>query len=233
MTEVLKIKDLTYHKSSKAILSHLNLGLDGGKIVALLGLNSAGKTSLMRVIAGVGQNWHGSVAVSGQEKPALRKARVSFTDNLSAFTGGMKIKNVVSFYDNLFPDFDREEFGKMAAFMNIDTDMRLRELSRGMREKLIIALTLARQTDLYLLDEPFSGIDPLTRKRIINSLLLWKNDKATIVISDHFVNEISSILDELVIIKDQTIASHRSADDVRAQGKSIEDFFTSFYGEED
>lgn len=233
MTDLLTVKDLTYKKSQKTILNHLNLNLQPGKIVAMLGLNGAGKTSLMRVIAGEAQNWHGQVSIAGEEKAPLRKASLSFTDNLSAFRGGTRIKTVVGFYDDLFQDFDREEFGKMAAFMNIDTDMRLRELSRGMKEKVFIALTLARQTKLYLLDEPFSGIDPLTRKRIINSLLLWKNDQATIVISDHFVNEIASILDEVVIIKDRNVAAHRSTDDIRENGQSIEEFFESFYGEED
>lgn len=233
MTELLTVKDLTYKKSQKTILNHLNLTLSTGKIVAMLGLNGAGKTSLMRVIAGEAQNWRGQVAVAGEEKAPLRKANISFTDNLSAFRGGTKIRTVVGFYADLFPDFDREEFGKMAAFMNIDTDLCLRELSRGMKEKVVIALTLARQTQLYLLDEPFSGIDPLTRKRIINSLLLWKNDQATIVISDHFVNEIASILDEVVIIKGQNVAAHRSTNDIREKGQGIEEFFESFYGEED
>ncbi len=85
--------------------------------------------------------------------------------------------------------------------MKLSPDMRLGQLSRGMREKLVIALTFARKADLYLLDEPFSGIDPMARKKIINSIILWKDDKATILISDHFVNEIATLLDEVIILK--------------------------------
>ena len=116
--------------------------------------------------------------------------------------------------------------------MKLNNEMKLGQLSRGMREKLEIAVTLSREAKLYLLDEPFSGIDPMARKRIINSILLWKSPDSTIVISDHFVNEITTILDEVVIVKDKKIASHLSADDIRAKGHSIEEYYESLYADE-
>lgn len=111
--------------------------------------------------------------------------------------------------------------------------MRLSQLSKGMREKLIIALTFARKADLYLLDEPFGGIDAMARKKIINSIILWKSDEATILISDHFVNEISQLLDEVVIVKDHTIAAHKTADEIRSQHQSIEEYYEGLYADED
>lgn len=72
----------------------------------------------------------------------------------------------------------------------------------------------------------------MARKRIINSILLWKNPDSTIIISDHFVNEITTILDEVVIVKDKKIASHLSADDIRAHGKSIEEYYETLYADE-
>lgn len=230
---VLSIKNLNYSKHHKLILQGVGLELAPGKIVALLGANGAGKTTLMRIISGQAKHWQGQVLVNGKEKAPERMAAVSFTDQLSGFSDGTKIAQIMAFYEQVFPDFDREEYLKLQQFMNLSADLRLRELSRGMKEKLIISLTFARQVPLYLLDEPFSGIDVMSRKRIINSILLWKNEQSTILLSDHFVNEIASVLDEVVIVKNQTVLAKRAADDIRAQGQSIEQYYESFYQEDE
>lgn len=233
MNDLLTVKDLTYRKNQKTILKDANLNLSSGKIVALLGENGAGKTTLMRIIAGVAKNYKGEVNLEGTTKEAARKAKLSFTDGLTGFSDSTKIKDVVKFYATIFQDFDDNEFDELRKFMKLDNDMKLSQLSRGMREKLIIALTFARKADLYLLDEPFGGIDAMARKKIINSIILWKDEKATILISDHFVNEISSLLDEVVIVKDHTILEHKSADDIRQNHETIEEYYESFYADED
>ncbi|WP_173009713.1 ABC transporter ATP-binding protein, partial [Lactobacillus helveticus] len=225
MNDLLTVKDLTYRKNQKTILKDANLNLSSGKIVALLGENGAGKTTLMRIIAGVAKNYKGEVNLEGTTKEAARKAKLSFTDGLTGFSDSTKIKDVVKFYATIFQDFDENEFDELRKFMKLDNDMKLSQLSRGMREKLIIALTFARKADLYLLDEPFGGIDAMARKKIINSIILWKDEKATILISDHFVNEISSLLDEVVIVKDHTILEHKSADDIRQNHETIEEYY--------
>lgn len=233
MNDLLTVKDLTYRKNQKTILKDANLNLSSGKIVALLGENGAGKTTLMRIIAGVAKNYKGEVNLEGTTKEVARKAKLSFTDDLTGFSDSTKIKDVVKFYATIFQDFDENEFDELRKFMKLDNDMKLSQLSRGMREKLIIALTFARKADLYLLDEPFGGIDAMARKKIINSIILWKDEKATILISDHFVNEISSLLDEVVIVKDHTILEHKSADDIRQNHETIEEYYESFYVDED
>lgn len=233
MSDLLQVKDLSYKKNQKMILKDINLNLSSGKIVALLGENGAGKTTLMRIIAGVAKNYHGVVDLEGSTKEAERKAKLSFTDGLTGFSDSTKIKDVVKFYAIIFQDFDENEFTELRKFMKLDPEMKLSQLSRGMREKLIIALTFARKADLYLLDEPFGGIDAMARKKIVNSIILWKEEKATILISDHFVNEIASLLDEVVIVKDNTVLEHKSADDIRQNHKSIEEYYENFYSDED
>lgn len=233
MKDILIIKDLNYKKNQKTILNDVNLNLSSGKIVALLGENGAGKTTLMRLIAGVAKNYKGSIQVDGFINEAQRKAELSFTDGLTGFSDSSKLKEIEKFYATIFDDFDENEFEEIRKFMKLDLEMKLSQLSRGMREKLIIALTFARKADLYLLDEPFGGIDAMARKKIINSIILWKDEKSTILISDHFVNEIAALLDEVVIVKDNTVLEHKSADDIRQTHKSIEEYYESFYEDED
>ena len=207
--------------------------LEKGKIIALLGENGAGKTTLMRIIAGVAKNYKGTISLEGATKEADRKARLSFTDGLTGFSDSTKIKDIVNFYINIFEDFDADQFDQLREFMKLDLDMKLSQLSRGMREKLIIALTFSRKVDLYLLDEPFGGIDAMARKKIINSIILWKAEDATILISDHFVNEIATLLDEVVVIKDRTIFAHESAEEIRSNHESIEEYYEGLYEDED
>ncbi|RMC39975.1 MULTISPECIES: ABC transporter ATP-binding protein [unclassified Lactobacillus] len=233
MDNLLEIKDLTYKKNQKIILDKINLELQPGKIVALLGENGAGKTTLMRIIAGMAKNYQGSVTLLNETKEAMRKAHLSFTDGLTGFGESTKIQDIVHFYQVIYTDFDDEQFNQLRSFMKLDLNMRLSHLSKGMREKLIIALTFSRKADLYLLDEPFSGIDAMARKKIINSIILWKADQATILISDHFVNEIATMLDEVVVIKDKTVLTHQSTEAIRANNLSIEEYYEGLYLKED
>ena len=135
MSDLLQVKDLSYKKNQKMILKDVNLNLSSGKIVALLGENGAGKTTLMRIIAGVAKNYRGEVNLEGSTKEAERKAKLSFTDGLTGFSDSTKIKDVVKFYAIIFQDFDENEFTELRKFMKLDPEMKLSQLSRGMREK--------------------------------------------------------------------------------------------------
>ena len=231
MSNLLEIENLTYRKNLKVILKDINLNLKHGKIVALLGENGAGKTTLMRIIAGINKNFLGMVAVDGAQPVEDRKRLISFSDSLSGFKESTKVAKIINFYEYLYDDFDKDKFKQLQKFMRLNEDLRLSEMSKGMREKLIIALTFSRQAELYLLDEPFSGIDAMARKKIISSIILWKADEATILISDHFVNEIASMLDEVVVVKDKTIYCHKSTEEIRESNQSIEEFYENIYGE--
>lgn len=233
MSNLLTVKDLTYKKNQKVILQDVNLTLTTGKIIALLGENGAGKTTLMRIIAGVAKNYRGEIELAGFTKEAERKAKLAFTDNLSGFSDSTKISEIAQFYQIIFADFDINQFEQLREFMKLSLDMKLSQLSRGMREKLVIALTFSRKVDLYLLDEPFGGIDAMSRKKIINSIILWKDPDATILISDHFVNEIAALLDEVVIIKDNIVLEHEAADKIRSKNKSIEEYYEGLYEEDE
>ena len=231
MSNLLEIENLTYRKNLKVILKDINLNLKHGKIVALLGENGAGKTTLMRIIAGINKNFRGMVAIDGVQSVADRKRVISFSDSLSGFKESTKVAKIINFYEYLYDDFDKDKFKQLQKSMRLNEDLRLSEMSKGMREKLIIALTFSRQAELYLLDEPFSGIDAMARKKIISSIILWKADEATILISDHFVNEIASMLDEVVVVKDKTIYCHKSTEEIRESNQSIEEFYENIYGE--
>ncbi|MEN2347085.1 ABC transporter ATP-binding protein [Lentilactobacillus parabuchneri] len=230
MTNTIEIKNLTYRKNYRSILEDVNLTIEAGKTVGLLGENGAGKTTLMRLIVGVAKGSVGSITVAGQNKVPIMKSYISFSEQLGGFNPNMRIDRIIRFYEDVYPDFSNEKYNQMAGFLQIDEGLRLSALSKGMKEKLVIGLTLSRDTKVYLLDEPFGGIDSRTRKKIIQSIIKWKSDDAVILVSDHYVSEISSILDEVVIIKDKTIYTHKSTEEIRSKyAEGIEQYYESIY----
>ncbi|PAK59456.1 ABC transporter ATP-binding protein [Lentilactobacillus kefiri] len=230
MTNTIEIKNLNYRKNYRSILEDVNLNIDAGKTVGLLGENGAGKTTLMRLIAGVAKGASGSISIDGKDDVSLKKSFVSFSEQLNGFSSSMRIDKIIRFYEDVYPDFSTEKYNQMAGFLQIDEGLRLSALSKGMKEKLVIGLTLSRDTKVYLLDEPFGGIDSMSRKKIIQSIIKWKNDDAIILVSDHYVSEIASILDEVVIIKDRTIYTQKSAEEIRSKyAEGIEQYYESVY----
>ncbi len=167
MTNTIEIKNLNYRKNYRSILEDVNLNIGAGKTVGLLGENGAGKTTLMRLIAGVAKGASGSISIDGKDDVSLKKSFVSFSEQLNGFSSSMRIDKIIRFYEDVYPDFSTEKYNQMAGFLQIDEGLRLSALSKGMKEKLVIGLTLSRDTKVYLLDEPFGGIDSMSRKKII------------------------------------------------------------------
>lgn len=230
MAELLSIKDLNYKKNNKAILTDINLSLTNGKIIGLLGENGAGKTTLMRLIAGVNSIPEGVITVNGETKKANIKQNVSLSDQLRGFGKNTRVSEVIDFYENVYSDFSQEKYSEISEFLEIDETKRLSALSTGMLGKLVIALTLSRETKLYLLDEPMSGIDSMSRKKIISSIIRWKSDDSTIIISDHYVTEIASLLDDVIIIKDKTIYQVSSVEAIQEKYHlGIEEYYEQVY----
>lgn len=238
MGKVLEINNLNYKKNNKLILKDINLSLDNGKIIGLLGANGAGKTTLMRLIAGVNVKTSGDISVASIDRKAAIKSCVSMTYSLkNTFQKGLlqrrnrtRIKDVVKFYLDIYPDFSLEKYQEIAKYLQINSDDKLLDLSTGSSEKLMIALTLSRQVPLYLLDEPLNGIDIMTRKKIIKSIIQWKPDDSTIIISSHYVTEIASLLDDVIILKDQTVYETIPVEDIQTKYHlGVEDYYERVY----
>lgn len=233
MSNLLEIKNLSYSRNLHSILENFNLEIPQGQIVGLLGANGAGKTTVMRLIAGSFLYRRGTISVQNSQTVAERKSKVSFTEQASHLEMNAPLYKVGDFYNEIYEDFNLTNFKQLLAELGLKIDQKLNQLSKGNYRKFVIAVTLARNVDLYLLDEPFDGIDSMSRKKIIASIISWKQDSATILVSDHHVADIANLLDSVVVIKNKKVIAKEAADTIREElGQDIETYYESYYGEE-
>ncbi|MBS6610727.1 MULTISPECIES: ABC transporter ATP-binding protein [Peptoniphilus] len=225
----LEIKNLNMGYKNK-VLDDLNLELDKGQIVGLVGPNGAGKSTLLRILAGLEQTYKGEVLVDGKELDYKMADIISYQPDKFALSDKLAVKEVVNIYKLFFKDFDEEKFYKIFNEFKLPEKAKVKEMSKGMREKMQIALSLSRNADIYLLDEPISGVDPSARKKIIDIILNNFQEDSLIILSTHLINQIEPLLDRVLFLSDGKISINKTVDEIRSEeNKSIEDYFTEVF----
>lgn len=229
--ELLKVNNLTKKYLTKAVLNNLNLTLTEGKIYGLLGPNASGKTTLMKVIAGLTQPTAGSFSVC-ETKPGVKtKNLVSYLPTINHLPRWMTVENTVSFYRDFFADFSPKLAEERIAAMGLENKQKISALSTGMLGRLKIVLAMSRQAKLYLLDEPFNGLDPISRDKVLEMILDASREDSTIVIATHIIKEIESVMDEVIFLNEGQVALMGNVDDLReTRQKSVEELYKEVYG---
>lgn len=229
---ILEVQDVTKKYGSKHALSGVSLKLGTGKITGLLGSNGSGKSTLMKIIAGLTQPTSGSVSVLGIPVGIESRAVVSFMPDKPLTESWMSVSDALKFQREFYLDFDQAKASRMLEFMKLREKDRIKDLSKGMNERLQLTLSLSRRASLYLLDEPIGGVDPVARTRILNALVEFYEEDSTILLSTHLITDIERIFDDVILIKEGEIVLHNEVEDIRLrQGKSIDELFREVYAE--
>lgn len=223
---MIEIKNLSLKYGGRKVLDDFNLNLEKGKIIGLVGENGTGKSTLMRVIAGLEKNYSGEVLIDGNKPGGKTNALISYQPDHLPFDDFMTVIDIGNIYENFYDDFDSESYYKMIDSFSIARNLKIKECSKGMKDKVQIAATLARKTEIYLLDEPMTGIDPKARYEMLNTIIENFSPESTLIISTHLISEIEKILDEVIIIADGKVLAHKAVDQIREeQGLSLEEYF--------
>ena len=199
---ILKISDLKKSYSKNEVLKGINLEIEKSKIVALLGPNGCGKSTLIKLINGLLKADSGSILVDNKELGIETKKYISYLPERTYLNNWMKVKDILAFFKDFYEDFDMEKAKKMLVDLSINEDVRLKTLSKGMKEKVQLVLVMSRNTKLYILDEPIAGVDPASREYIMKSILTNLPEEATLLIITHLVQDIEGICDEIVMLAD-------------------------------
>ena len=230
MIPIVQCMGLTKTYSGKPALNQIYLNLESGKIIGLLGPNGSGKTTLIKLMNDLIKPTAGEILIAG-EKPGINsKYRISYLPERTYLHPGMKVMEMVQYFQDFYPDFRIERAYDMLHRLQIPPNERLKNLSKGTKEKVQLILVMSRDADLYVLDEPIAGVDPASRDYILHTIVSNYNRNASVLISTHLISDVESILDEVVFIKYGNIILQAPAEQIRQrEGKSIDRFFREVF----
>ena len=196
MANIVEIRDLSKQYMRTKALDNVDINIKQGRIVGILGPNGSGKTSLMKIIAGILRQTRGEILIDGLVPGPATKAIVSYLPDRNFLYRWMKIDDAINFFKDFYEDFDEGKADELLSFMNLDRGMKIDALSKGMHEKLNLTLVLSRKAKLYVLDEPIAGVDPVARDQILDAIIKNYNNNSTMIITTHLVRDIESVFDE-------------------------------------
>ena len=211
-------------------LNNLNLSLERGQIIGLLGPNGSGKTTFIKLINDLLTPTSGQILIDGKLPGVETKAMVSYLPERTHLDQTMKIKDLIKYFADFYEDFRTERAFTMLKDLNIDQNARLKNLSKGTKEKVQLILVMSRDAKLYILDEPIGGVDPAARDYTLHTILNNYNEEATILLSTHLIHDIESILDQVIFIRQGQLVLNASVDEIRMeQGKSVDSLFREVF----
>ncbi len=227
---LLVCRDLTKGFGRTTALEAVNLVIEPGRIVGLLGPNGSGKTTLIKLANGLLTPERGSITVCGMRPGKETHGLVSYLPERISIPTWMSARQLLDFYEDFYPDFRRDAAEEMLGRLQISPKQRIRQMSKGTREKVQLIMVMSRQAKLYLLDEPIGGVDPATRDYILSTIIGNYNPEASVLISTHLIADVEKVLDEAVLIHQGRVVLHASVDQIREErGMSVDELFREVF----
>ena len=230
MSNLLEIQGLHKKYGKKTALNDINLSIEPGHIIGLLGPNGSGKTTLIKIICGLLQPTGGSVLVDGNPVGPKSKAIVSYLPDRTYLDESMTVGSAIDMFKYFYDDFDEKRAEEMLSSLNIDPKNKIKTLSKGNKEKVQLILVMSRRAKLYILDEPIAGVDPAARDYILRTIISNFEPSASLIIATHLISDVEPVLDEAIFLQDGNIRLYKPIDDIRVEnGKSVDALFREVY----
>ena len=226
METVLECKSLRKQYGKKIALKNIDLQIPAGSIVGLLGPNGSGKTTLLKLAAGLLTPSSGEIQACGFKPGVESKALVAYQPDKVYLNDWMNVEQLIKMMVDFYPNFNKDKAYDMLKRLNIEPDQKLKTMSKGTKEKVQLILTMSRDVNLYILDEPIGGVDPAARDYILNTIINNYKEDATVIISTHLINDVESVLNHIIFLKEGTVVRQGDVDDIREEtGMSIDALF--------
>ena len=227
---ILTCKGLSKRFGGTQALDQVDITIEPGRIVGLLGPNGSGKTTLIKLANGLLTPSEGEIRICGLAPGKESHACVSYLPERTAIPTWMSVTQLLDFYQDFYADFRRDAAEEMLAHLNIPPKQRIKQMSKGTREKVQLIVTMSRAAMLYLLDEPIGGVDPATRDYILSTIIGNYNPEAAVVISTHLISDVEKVLDEVIFINQGHVVLQSSVDEIREEkGMSVDALFREVF----
>ena len=219
-------KSLCKRYGNVQALDNVSFVVEPGRVVGLLGPNGSGKTTLIKLANGLLTPTGGELLINGQKPGKTTRAQVSYLPDRPCLPEWMSAEKLLNMFADFYADFQRDKAQEMLEKLGIDPKQKIKQMSKGTREKVQLILVMSRKAELYLLDEPIGGVDPATRDYILETIIRNYNPSASVVISTHLIADVEQVLDDVIFINHGQIVLRSSVDDIREQqGKSVDAYF--------
>ncbi|EFW37956.1 ABC transporter, ATP-binding protein [Treponema phagedenis F0421] len=230
MSIILQTEDLKKSYLIKQVLHGISMQVESGRILGLLGPNGSGKTTFLKIIAGLLKPSSGSVQVCGIPLGLETKKMVSFLADKNCLYSWMTALDAINFYADFFEDFDKNKALDMLHFMKLEKSQPVKTMSKGMTEKLNLTLSFSRNARLFIIDEPLAGTDPVAREQIIKTIIKTWSENSAIIISTHLVSDIEHVFNDVIFLSEGEIVLSGDAEQLRvSREKSIYQLYIEIF----
>lgn len=230
MSVLLKCENLSKRYGDVLALNSINLTIESGRIIGLLGPNGSGKTTLIKLINGLLMPTSGTILVGGYKPDTESKKIVSYLPDNNFLPEWMTVNQIVELFVDFYADFRPELAYEMLRSLGISVKSKMKSLSKGNKEKICLILAMSRNALFYVLDEPIAAVDPATRDYVIATIINNYNPEASVLISTHLIADIESILDEAIFLNKGEIILHKAVDEIREEtGKGVDEYFREVF----
>ena len=228
--ELITCKNLSKEYGMKKALDNISFQIPEGRIVGLLGSNGSGKTTLIKIMNELLVPTSGEILIKGKMPGIESKKVISYLPERTYLPYDKKVAEVIAYFKDFYSDFNVEKAYKLLGELGIKKEDKLKQMSKGTKEKVQLVLVMSREADIYILDEPIGGVDPVARDQILDLILKNFKEGASLIISTHLIADIEKILDDVIFIHQGKILLNSSADEVRNKyHTSIENAFKEVF----
>ncbi|MBS4539118.1 ABC transporter ATP-binding protein [Clostridium sp. D2Q-11] len=230
MSKIVEMKGLSKSYMNKIALKDVNLNIEKGKILGLLGPNGSGKTTMIKILMGILTQSSGEVYIDGKKPGTGTKAIVSYLPDRNFLYKWMKVKDAINFFNDFYEDFDMMRAKELLKFMELEENIKVSKLSKGMIEKLHLTLVLSRRAKLYILDEPIAGVDPVAREKILDAIINNYNEDSSMIITTHLVKDLERVFNEVAFLKYGEIVLTGDVEELRVErAMSVDEIYREVF----
>lgn len=226
---LLEVKDLKKSYGSHQVLKGVSFKIESGKIVGLLGPNGCGKTSMIKSIVGLINDYEGEILIEGQKPGVLSKNDIAYLPEKNFLPAWMTPKAAINYMADFYKNFNKEKAYEMLRTFELPEKQKIKTMSKGQQEKMQLLLVMSREAKLYILDEPLGGVDPVARDFIMETILKNHVQNSTILLSTHLIYDIEGILDRVVMIKGGVLAANTDVATIKAHDMTVEELFKEVF----
>ena len=229
MSEIISVNNLSKSYGSHKVLNGVSFSFESGQIIGLLGPNGSGKTSLIKILTGLINDYSGEVLIEGNKPGKVSKSMVAFLPEKTYLASWMTSDDAINYIADFYDDFDKEKAMRMMDVFQLPHKQKVKTMSKGMQEKLQLLLVMCRNAKLYILDEPMGGVDPAARDFILETILKNRPEGSTILMSTHLIQDVEEIFDSIVMIGRGKLLMKDSVANITKSGKTINDIFKEVF----